>query len=64
MVLHGSGVGGGSLVYANTLMQPNDSVFADPSWNPSVPWSRELAPALSNGAQNARRDDEPRAHGK
>jgi cholesterol oxidase len=44
MVLHGSGVGGGSLVYANTLMQPNDAVFADPSWNPSVPWSRELAP--------------------
>src|SRR6185437_11153340 len=27
MVLHGSGVGGGSLVYANTLMQPRAEVF-------------------------------------
>jgi len=44
MVLHGTGVGGGSLVYANTLMRPDDSVFEDPSWNPSVAWSRELAP--------------------
>ena len=44
MVLHGTGVGGGSLVYANTLMRPDDSVFADPSWNPGVGWSRELGP--------------------
>jgi cholesterol oxidase len=44
MVLHGTGVGGGSLVYANTLMRPDDSVFADPSWSPSVAWSRELGP--------------------
>src|SRR5262245_50281006 len=44
MVLHGTGVGGGSLVYANTLMQPADAVFDDASWNRSVAWSRELAP--------------------
>lgn len=44
MVLHGTGVGGGSLVYANTLMRPDDTVFSDPSWNPSVAWARELAP--------------------
>jgi cholesterol oxidase len=44
MVLHGAGVGGGSLVYANTLMRPDDSVFSHPSWNPSIAWSRELAP--------------------
>jgi cholesterol oxidase len=25
-------------------MRPDDAVFADPSWNPSVAWSRELAP--------------------
>jgi cholesterol oxidase len=43
MVLHGSGVGGGSLVYGNTLMQPDASVF-DSGWTPGVPWSRELAP--------------------
>ncbi len=44
MVLHGTGVGGGSLVYANTLMRPDDAVFSDKSWNPSVAWSRELGP--------------------
>src|SRR3954467_237214 len=31
-VLHGAGVGGGSLGYANVLMQPDDSAFATPSW--------------------------------
>jgi len=44
MVLHGSGVGGGSLVYANTLMRPQASVFADPAWSRSVAWEQELAP--------------------
>ena len=44
MVLHGSGVGGGSLVYANTLMRPQASVFADPAWSRSVAWEEELAP--------------------
>lgn len=44
MVLHGAGVGGGSLVYANTLMQPRDDVFDDPSWAGAVNWKAELAP--------------------
>jgi len=44
MVLHGSGVGGGSLVYANTLMRPRASVFDDPAWSRTVPWEEELAP--------------------
>jgi cholesterol oxidase len=44
MVLHGRGVGGGSLVYANTLMRPGDDAFADPTWGGTVDWSRELAP--------------------
>jgi cholesterol oxidase len=44
MLLHGSGVGGGSLVYGNTLMQPGAAIFDDPQWHPSVPWARELAP--------------------
>jgi cholesterol oxidase len=30
--LHGAGVGGGSLVYANTLLVPSDEAFADPRW--------------------------------
>jgi cholesterol oxidase len=44
MVLHGSGVGGGSLVYANTLMQPQSHVFDDPAWSGSVDWKRALEP--------------------
>ncbi|MGC4092867.1 MAG: GMC family oxidoreductase [Polyangiaceae bacterium] len=44
MVLHGAGVGGGSLVYANTLMRPHDQVFDDPAWGTLVDWKRELAP--------------------
>jgi cholesterol oxidase len=44
MLLHGSGVGGGSLVYANTLMRPRDEVFDDPSWGTAVDWRRELEP--------------------
>ena len=42
MVLHGAGVGGGSLVYANTLMRPEDQVFDDPSWGTAVAWRSEL----------------------
>ena len=32
MILHGAGVGGGSLVYANTLMKPSDAVLSHSSW--------------------------------
>jgi cholesterol oxidase len=31
-VLHGAGVGGGSLVYANTLLEPAPRVLDDPGW--------------------------------
>jgi cholesterol oxidase len=43
-VLHGVGVGGGSLVYANTLPMPKDDFFAAPSWAHLADWKRELAP--------------------
>jgi cholesterol oxidase len=32
MILHGGGVGGGSLVYANQLLVPPDEVFERPDW--------------------------------
>jgi cholesterol oxidase len=44
MVLHGCGVGGGSLVYANTLLVPPDEVFADPCWSALGNWKDDLAP--------------------
>ena len=45
MVLHGMGVGGGSLIYANTLMKPIAPVFKDPCWPTGVEdWDQELSP--------------------
>src|SRR5829696_7277887 len=32
LVLSGAGVGGGSLVYANTLYEPPEDFFVDPQW--------------------------------
>ncbi|HZE33770.1 MAG TPA: FAD-dependent oxidoreductase, partial [Actinoallomurus sp.] len=32
LILAGAGVGGGSLVYANTLYEPPDPFFEDPQW--------------------------------
>jgi cholesterol oxidase len=43
-VLHGSGVGGGSLGYANVLMQPDDSLFNNPSWKHLADWKTLLLP--------------------
>jgi cholesterol oxidase len=44
-ILHGVGVGGGSLVYANTLPVPSDGFFKASSWaHLADDWRRELAP--------------------
>jgi cholesterol oxidase len=43
-VLHGAGVGGGSLGYANVLMEPDDEAFDIPAWQHLVDWKRELRP--------------------
>lgn len=43
-VLHGSGVGGGSLGYANVLMQPSDELFAAPAWRHLADWKTLLLP--------------------
>lgn len=44
MVLHGAGVGGGSLGYANVLEVPSDETFATPAWNQNVTWGDALRP--------------------
>lgn len=43
--LSGVGVGGGSLVYANTLPVPGDGFFTSPAWRHLADWKAELAPA-------------------
>jgi cholesterol oxidase len=42
-VLSGAGVGGGSLVYANTLYEPPEAFYRDPQWADVTDWRAELA---------------------
>jgi len=51
MVLHGAGVGGGSLGYANVLEIPTSETFATQAWNTPLPWGEMLEPHY----QSARR---------
>ncbi len=44
LVLSGAGVGGGSLVYANTLYEPHDAFYIDPQWGEITDWKEELRP--------------------
>ena len=44
MILSGAGVGGGSLVYANTLYEPLAPFYDDPQWRDITDWRAELAP--------------------
>ena len=44
MVLHGAGLGGGSLGYANVLEIPTDETFATSAWNAPIAWGKLLKP--------------------
>ncbi|WP_127501599.1 GMC oxidoreductase [Actinoplanes solisilvae] len=44
VVLSAAGVGGGSLVYANTLYRPPATFFADRHWAGITDWADELSP--------------------
>ncbi len=44
LILHGAGVGGGSLGYANVLMKPEDKLFNAPAWKDLADWKTTLAP--------------------
>lgn len=44
VILAGAGVGGGSLVYANSLRIPAKGFFEDPAWGHITDWAEELAP--------------------
>ncbi|MFT4009558.1 MAG: GMC family oxidoreductase [Nocardioidaceae bacterium] len=44
LILAGAGVGGGSLVYANTLYEPLDAFYRDPQWAHITDWKQALAP--------------------
>ncbi|CUU57674.1 cholesterol oxidase [Parafrankia irregularis] len=44
LVLSGAAVGGGSVVYANTLYRPLEAFYRDPQWADVTDWRSELAP--------------------
>lgn len=51
LVLAGAGVGGGSLVYGNTLYRPPRSFFEDPQWAGITDWETELGPFYDQAAR-------------
>ncbi|MDH4130952.1 MAG: GMC family oxidoreductase [Gemmatimonadota bacterium] len=44
VVLHGAGVGGGSLGYANVLMEPGEDALHSPAWQTPIDWEQALRP--------------------
>jgi cholesterol oxidase len=42
MILHGCAVGGGSITYANTSLQPGDSIWDQGSWAGLADWKGEM----------------------
>ena len=59
LILAGSGVGGGSLVYANTLYIPPDSYFEDKQWRHITNWKSELLPWYDQAARMLGVTDNP-----
>ncbi len=47
LIMGGTGVGGGSLVYANTLLQPSDAFYEAANWRELADWKTELAPGYA-----------------
>ncbi|SDI23268.1 cholesterol oxidase [Actinokineospora alba] len=43
-IFSASGVGGGSLIYGNTLYEPLENFYTDRSWSHITDWKSELAP--------------------
>lgn len=51
VILSGTGVGGGSLVYANTLPIPKNAFYNSGSWSKLADWKTELAPFYQKALQ-------------
>lgn len=50
-IISGTGVGGGSLVYANTLPVPKKAFFTSGSWGELADWEEELKPFYTTALQ-------------
>ncbi|MBN8678319.1 MAG: GMC family oxidoreductase [Chitinophagales bacterium] len=59
-IVSGTGVGGGSLVYANTLPIPKQAFFQTGSWASLANWEQELAPYYQRAHQMLGASPNPR----
>lgn len=59
IVLAGAGVGGGSLVYANTLYVPPSDFFKDKAWAHITDWEEELLPYYDQASRMLGRVQNP-----
>ena len=51
LILSGTGVGGGSLGYACTLLEPPDPFYQDPQWSDMQDWKASLAPHFATAKE-------------
>ncbi len=59
LALHWSGVGGGSLGYANVLVEPDDKMFQSPAWRDLADWRSLLKPHLEQAKRMLGRSRNP-----
>ena len=60
MIVHGVGVGGGSIVYAGVLLHPKADAWQAPGWaTTGVDWAAELAPHYDTAAGMLGRQTNP-----
>jgi cholesterol oxidase len=50
-IFHGCAVGGGSITFAGTLLQPPEKVWESGSWTGSADWKREMPPHYETAAR-------------
>ncbi|MCB0386003.1 MAG: GMC family oxidoreductase, partial [Bdellovibrionales bacterium] len=62
LLLGGAGLGGGSLVYANTLFKPRPQVFKHKDWTQLVDWAKELEPHYETASRMLGRTTNPEIH--
>lgn len=60
LVFSGSGVGGGSLIYGNTLYEPLPAFYQDRAWAHITNWNDELAPYYDQAKRMLGVEENPR----